>query len=366
MNTQRNKIFNKILSAIFIVNIIIVIIAAVLIAVKEIRSIEELLMSVVNILIVIAAVFLFVIGHELSHFIFGIIYKCRVKSIGILFFEIGIENGRLYFKFNKNLKNIIGMCYCYPDDNTTYWQFVFSYGVGILFDAIVIIIMTGIMVFTDARNSKQFIFAYIPCLIFFINDLIPVNSPVISDMYVLWSSIKNKVFVQDLFNITYIEGVHQYRTRPRLIPNKYYIVKSKDLKKINNGLYTLYLLRLILLLLDSNEHNVFYDDCKRIIKENESEIMENSIPEFKALYIIYLIHVEKDYDRALELWEGIKDIDEKTIELLIVELMVKYVANQDNEYLKTKLFKDLNFDEERGTFYTYEDLINKYALEKNL
>jgi len=57
MNTQRNKIFTKKSSAFFIVNIIIVIIALVLIAVKEIRSIEELLMSVVNILIVIAAVF---------------------------------------------------------------------------------------------------------------------------------------------------------------------------------------------------------------------------------------------------------------------------------------------------------------------
>jgi|GEM_PF-1046332 len=198
MNTQRNKIFTKKSSAFFIVNIIIVIIALVLIAVKEIRSIEELLMSVVNILIVIAAVFFLILGHELSHFIFGIIYKCRVKSIRILFFEVGIENGRLYFKLNKSLKSVIGMCFCYPDDNTTYWQFVFSYGVGILFDAIVILIMTGIMLFTDAHNSKPFILAYIPCLIFFINDLVPVSSPVISDMYVLCASIKNKIFVQKI------------------------------------------------------------------------------------------------------------------------------------------------------------------------
>jgi len=83
-------------------------------------------------------------------------------------------------------------------------------------------------------------------------------------------------------------------------------------------LYIYYLFRLILLLLDINEDNDFYDDCRRIIKENQSEIIENNIPEFKAIYIIYLIHVEKDYDRALELWESIKNTAEKSIYGLIL------------------------------------------------
>lgn len=71
--------------------------------------------------------------------------------------------------------------------------------------------------------------------------------------------------------------------------------------------------------------------------------IEKNISEFKAIYIIYLIHIHKDYNHALELWESIKDTTEKSIELLIAELMVKYVSNQqDNEYLKAKLLKELN------------------------
>ncbi|MEN2773806.1 hypothetical protein [Acetivibrio clariflavus] len=323
-------------------------------------------MSVDNILIIIAAVFLLVLGHELSHFISGIIFKFSVKSLSVLFLEVEIRDGRLYFKFKKSLKNFaIGMCYCYPNEKTTYWQYVFFRGAGILFDAIVFIIMTGIMLFTDAYNSKQFILAYIICLFGFIYNFIPLSSPTLTDMYILWSAITNKVFIQDLLNLAYIAGAYEYGIRPRLISNKHYIVKSTNLREINSELYTHYLYMLILFLLDSNEHNVFYDDFRRIIKENESEIIEKNIPEYKALYMIYLIHVEKDYDRALELWESIKDTAEKSIESLIAELMVNYVTNQDNEYLKAKLLKELNFDKEKGAFYTFEDLIKIYTLNNS-
>lgn len=328
--------------------------------------------SIIFLSIIVAAIYINIIIHELGHTIFGLVtgYKFNSMKIGIFVFEI--KDNKKIFKIDKKYPTggYVKMSYPNMDDEGNYPFLLHSYG-GVIANMILAIIFIIILFFlTEKSFFKTFSLTMVfTSIVSIIGNLIPsFKDNMRSDGYRI-NKLKNNIdFRKANWAIDKISDELSNDIRIREVDSSYFnMLKDINLENIYDDILLTSGISYFLALRLLDELKIKEADIKiNEILENEEikmlEVFKTKIV-FEGIFLDILNNKDKEYIDNKINGEIEKHIDDNPEDLSVLRFSYAYelIINKNIEKsleLKEKFNKLVNKSELNLDIKMEKDLIN--------